>query len=330
MSGTWWKIKLTIDVQMKLYCYTFLILLLAPLSQGAISAYLQIEGVQGESQNSGYEQWIDITGISRGGRNPVSISGSQSSATKYTPDALEITLIFPAGYNKLADFIVAGQNKKISLNIVQSSGPPYTIQTYIFHDCLFSTLLMDAKANGHPTVTLNFHYSRMEWEVRSLSDSGSPIVLGSLDYNQVQNTLNYSIPAGGGGSDPADSDSDDMPDTWESLHGLNPNSNTDRNTDPDLDGFSNYLEYLCGTDPKSYTSHLKIIHLVKPNGAVSATLEWFSVTGKSYHVQRATAGLNNADWTTLITLPASSGTSTSYTLPSTPSANVFYRVVLDR
>lgn len=314
---------------MKHLGYILILLLLAPISQGALSAYLQIEDVAGESQDSGYEQWIDITGISRTGNNAVTMDGSLPRAGKYTPDALKITLLLPVGYNQLADYIAAGENKKLSLNIVQSGAQAHTIQTYVFHECYFSKLWMDVTESGRPSVTLSFKYSRMEWAVNGLSDSEKPIVIGSLDYNQAQNTLTYEIPTGGGGSTPTDSDSDDMPDTWENLYNLNPNSNTDRNTDPDLDGFSNYFEYLCGTHPKSYTSHLKIIQLTLPDGVISATLEWSSVPGKSYHVQRATTGLKSEDWITLTTLPASSGTSTRYTLSSTPAANVFYRIVLN-
>lgn len=45
-----------------------------------------------------------------------------------------------------------------------------------------------------------------------------------------------------------DSDSDGMPDDWESSHGLNPLLN-DASVDSDNDGFTNLQEYLAGTDP---------------------------------------------------------------------------------
>ena len=40
-----------------------------------------------------------------------------------------------------------------------------------------------------------------------------------------------------------------MPDSFEILYGLNPDSSSDRNTDLDDDGFTNYQEYVAGTDP---------------------------------------------------------------------------------
>jgi len=45
-----------------------------------------------------------------------------------------------------------------------------------------------------------------------------------------------------------DADNDLMPDTWESLYGLDPSKN-DAGRDPDSDGISNLLEYLYGTAP---------------------------------------------------------------------------------
>lgn len=58
------------------------------------------------------------------------------------------------------------------------------------------------------------------------------------------------------GTDPAlsDTDSDGMPDGWEVRWGLNPLL-ADANIDSDGDGFSNYAEYLAGTDPLDPASH---------------------------------------------------------------------------
>lgn len=46
-----------------------------------------------------------------------------------------------------------------------------------------------------------------------------------------------------------DSDLDDMDDSWEQLHGLNPSDSNDRNNDDDQDGYTNLEEFLNGTLP---------------------------------------------------------------------------------
>ena len=47
-----------------------------------------------------------------------------------------------------------------------------------------------------------------------------------------------------GGPAPLDADQDGMPDAWEKANGLNPKNATDRNLDPDHDGYTNLEEYL--------------------------------------------------------------------------------------
>ncbi len=45
---------------------------------------------------------------------------------------------------------------------------------------------------------------------------------------------------------PRDMDHDGMPDAWERGHGLNPSDSSDRNRDPDGDGYTNLEDYLNG------------------------------------------------------------------------------------
>jgi len=46
-----------------------------------------------------------------------------------------------------------------------------------------------------------------------------------------------------------DTDGDGMPDYWEKRYDLNPQDPADRDEDPDNDGYTNYEEYIQGTDP---------------------------------------------------------------------------------
>jgi hypothetical protein len=74
----------------------------------------------------------------------------------------------------------------------------------------------------------------------------------SLDAEMVNDALNGTAsyistpywPTLAAGTAPADSDSDGMPDSWESAHGLNPNSSADGNADRDGDGYTNIEEYI--------------------------------------------------------------------------------------
>jgi hypothetical protein len=83
-----------------------------------------------------------------------------------------------------------------------------------------------------------------------------------------------------------DSDSDDIPNAYELANGLNPNDETDRDTDLDGDGQSNYDEFLAGTAANDPNSLLAFTSYTLVNGTVSAS--WSSVPGMNYRVEFST------------------------------------------
>jgi hypothetical protein len=59
-----------------------------------------------------------------------------------------------------------------------------------------------------------------------------------------------------------------------------------RNEDPDGDGVSNYNEFVAGTDPLDKNSLFKVI-LIQPAAPGGILIEWSSVAGKSYSIERS-------------------------------------------
>jgi hypothetical protein len=130
----------------------------------------------------------------------------------------------------------------------------------------------------------------------------------------------FTITPGGG----VDSDGDGMPDGWEQANGTLVGV-ADGHLDDDLDGLSNFEEYLSGTDPKSPTSVFLLDAPRLEDGRVR--LEFRAAAGRAYSVQYRDA-LDAGDWHLLTNVLAQV---TAYDVEviddPVPGARRYYRAV---
>lgn len=86
----------------------------------------------------------------------------------------------------------------------------------------------------------------------------------------------------------SDDDNDGMYDSWEVQYGLNPKDNTDANLDSDMDGYSNLLEFLSGSDPNDPDSTRRTVQDTTPPVIIheprktATLLETFTITALVY------------------------------------------------
>lgn len=120
-----------------------------------------------------------------------------------------------------------------------------------------------------------------------------------------------------------DTDADGLPDAWEDAHGLNKFAN-DAALDPDHDGFSNWQEYLAGTDPQSRASALSILSAT-PTGS-GTDIRFEAIAGHSYTILHATA-LASGPWEKLVdVLPQDTTRVVTVHDPEIAGTNRFYRL----
>ncbi|MEK7678322.1 MAG: hypothetical protein AAB676_21030, partial [Verrucomicrobiota bacterium] len=198
------------------------------------------------------------------------------------------------------------------------------------------------------------------WTLASASGSGNPEVnfgeilwTGTLPSSPIKMVYTVQVPAGESGDkqvraeveyqflgmvnpailsanpDPlglaSDSDADGLPDAWEQLYFGNPTAAV-RSADSDLDGHSNWQEFLAGTDPTNPNAVLKVISVEK--GATGGYLvRWLSADRKVYTLQRST-NLIEGFVAVVINIVATPPTN-SYLDGSNPSPSAYYRIAVE-
>lgn len=131
-------------------------------------------------------------------------------------------------------------------------------------------------------------------------------------------------PTPGTTNDPTDTDHDGLPDAWELMHGLDPNSASDAEADPDADGLSNMREFIGRTNPKAVNSSFGVIKAVKARNFLR--LSWPTEEGRRYQVQAASS-LENGPWTS-ISAPVREGFYSEFLISANPARLKYFRVIL--
>jgi hypothetical protein len=111
---------------------------------------------------------------------------------------------------------------------------------------------------------------------------------------------------------------------WLNQYNLSINTNTD-SSDVDSDGMNNWQEFIAGTDPTNALSVLKM--LAPSNGVSGVTLNWQSVSGRTYYLQRVTNLLLNPTFSSIQSNIIGHVATTSFTdTTATNGWPYFYRV----
>jgi hypothetical protein len=122
--------------------------------------------------------------------------------------------------------------------------------------------------------------------------------------------------------DPNDDDDDGLSNSWEKSYGSDPHFQ-----DSDLDGVSNSDEYFASTDPFNANSFLKI-KSIRPYLPPILVIEWDSVPGKWYRIDKIVKDQNQQNHCTTYTYRKASSTSCqAFVVPADESEGVAFFAV---
>jgi hypothetical protein len=186
------------------------------------------------------------------------------------------------------------------------------------------------------TVVASGLSNQYQWRKNGIAITGATSATLNIRQTLVSDAGSYSCLISNGGGFAtcnnatltvtfADSDSDGMQSSWETLYALNPNSSADATQDKDGDGKTNKEEYLAGTDPNNPADFLRpVISKVNTDWKISFTAQ----SRKSYTVLYKNS-LTDPTWTALQTVPEQYGVRAMEVLDTGADGfpTRFYRVV---
>ena len=134
-----------------------------------------------------------------------------------------------------------------------------------------------------------------------------------------------------------DSVGDGIPDTWRKQFfggdGANTNDLSCATADPDGDGLTNQQEFLAGTNPTDSSSGLRLLPASlanpSPDPHVGFVVQWQSVAGKFYTLERATNLVMGFDATIKLHIPATPPVNSETDTNVMGQGSWFYRVRLE-
>jgi type VI secretion system secreted protein Hcp len=283
-------------------------------ARAALSYYVFISSIPGESTAQNHDDWIAALAFSGEMNNPPSIGPSGLTST--TPQFFPVTVLKPLdkASPSLAKAVAAGTSLgDVILDVIDSvSALP------VYHITLRNAVASSYQVSGAselPMEFVSFDYEAIEW---TYTLQGDPPFLAYWDRITVM---------GGPGPLPTptpamqqDSDTDGIPDSYEIANGLNPMFN-DANGDKDGDGASNLSEYLAGTQANDPNSVFRVHGISRGDGTILIT--WSTVANRTYTIRQAAAPGGNG--TRVQTGIPSFGGNISRTVPFT-GAKLFFKV----
>jgi type VI secretion system secreted protein Hcp len=134
----------------------------------AFQALLEIDGVKGESTHKMGKDQIELLSYSNGESMPMERTNSNTSRASGRADHKDFTisklldLSSPTLYEKCC---TGEEIKSIKLHVFKADakGAPLEFVTYVFENCLITSISMSGSTDGQPTESVSFNYLTVKW-----------------------------------------------------------------------------------------------------------------------------------------------------------------------
>ena len=154
--------------------------------------YLYLDGIDGESNKSGAEKWIEIFSFSNGMTNHSSVAaGTGSGAGKVEFSSISVTKQLDLSSAKLALNNMKGTHIAKGTLIVRQAGGGETTQTYFQYD--LQQVFVDsiswggAAGGGKPSESVSFSFSQIQISYWQQDATGKGTLAGKVGWDTQTN-----------------------------------------------------------------------------------------------------------------------------------------------
>jgi len=130
-------------------------------------AFLQIEGIPGESTDEKHKDWIEILsyshGVSQSGAGSRSSGGAATSGRCNHQDFSIVKTLDKASPDLNLICCNGKHIKKMTLELCRATGDKQPYMDYLFEDVIISSVSIGGGGGGIPTESVTFNYGKLNW-----------------------------------------------------------------------------------------------------------------------------------------------------------------------
>ena len=178
---------------MRLILPTLLSLIILPLSsiQGALTGYLKIPSIPGESQRVNHEGEIDIYGIDWGVVRTVADGSSAGGGGALVFDSVVLSKEMDKATPKLIEAVTKGQNiPEVVITLSKDSGEAHLdyLKITLTNVTVSSYNFMDEGFVDVPVSSVGLQYQQIKIVYTEFDETGAPAGDVEVTWNLVDNT----------------------------------------------------------------------------------------------------------------------------------------------
>ena len=158
----------------------------------AFDAYLQLNGIDGESKDSKHVKWVELYSFSWGASNPTSSSGSGMAAGKVSISSFNAMKKADAASCKLFELCATGKHiDKAKVELCKSTGADTTepFIVYEFEEVYIESIQWSGSAGGDdtPTESISVAFGKVTMHFSAQDEKGKLSKAGQFGWNLVEN-----------------------------------------------------------------------------------------------------------------------------------------------